>query len=402
MTTTSVIVVDDQPELVRALGELIASRPSLRLVGSADNVERGLELASEHRPDVALVDVKMPGGGGPRFAHEVRTCSPGTRVVALSAYEDRSTVFDMLQAGAVAYLVKGSAAGSEILTTVERAARGQSTLSRSVTSDVVKELAQHLQQRRAAEHTKHALVRRLRETIDSSGVKAVYQPIVELESRRTVGYEALARIIASPIQGTEAWLADAASVGLGLELERVALRAAFAGLAELPPDCFLAVNLSPTAILDDQVLGLLEAAEPSRTVVEITEHRSIDDYSLISRALLGLRARGLRLAVDDAGAGYASLRHLLEIRPDLIKLDASLTRGIDVEPGRRALAKALIAFARATGATLVAEGIETAAEEAELRNLGVALGQGYHLGKPGPLPRCDVASPPGLRQLLLS
>ncbi|MGZ4385064.1 MAG: response regulator, partial [Gaiellaceae bacterium] len=274
MTTTSVIVVDDQPELVRALGELIASRPSLRLVGSADNVERGLELASEHRPDVALVDVKMPGGGGPRFAHEVRTCSPGTRVVALSAYEDRSTVFDMLQAGAVAYLVKGSAAGSEILTTVERAARGQSTLSRSVTSDVVKELAQHLQQRRAAEHTKHALVRRLRETIDSSGVKAVYQPIVELESRRTVGYEALARIIASPIQGTEAWLADAASVGLGLELERVALRAAFAGLAELPPDCFLAVNLSPTAILDDQVLGLLEAAEPSRTVVEITEHRS--------------------------------------------------------------------------------------------------------------------------------
>ncbi|MGZ4407019.1 MAG: response regulator, partial [Gaiellaceae bacterium] len=83
MTTTSVIVVDDQPELVRALGELIASRPSLRLVGSADNVERGLELASEHRPDVALVDVKMPGGGGPRFAHEVRTCSPGTRVVAL-------------------------------------------------------------------------------------------------------------------------------------------------------------------------------------------------------------------------------------------------------------------------------------------------------------------------------
>jgi len=402
VTATSVIVVEDQPDLVRALGELISSRPSLRLIGSADNVERGLELASEHRPDVALVDVKMPDGGGPRFTHEVRACSPDTRVVALSAYEDRSTVFEMLRAGAVAYLVKGTAAGSEILTTVERAARGESTLSCSVTSDIVHELAQHLQQRRAAERAQHALVARLRGTIDSGGVKAVYQPIVELESHRPVGYEALARIIASPIQGPDAWLADAASVGMGLELERVALRAALAGLVELPDDCFLSVNLGPTAILDGEVIRLLEAAEPSRTVVEITEHRSIDDYGLISRALAPLRSRGLRLAVDDAGAGYASLRHLLEIRPDLIKLDASLTRGIDVEPGRRALAKALIAFARATDASLVAEGIETATERAELERLGVALGQGYHLGKPGPLPGRRAAVRPGLRQLLLS
>jgi EAL domain-containing protein (putative c-di-GMP-specific phosphodiesterase class I)/DNA-binding NarL/FixJ family response regulator len=386
-TTTSVLVVEDQPDLVRALVELIASRKSLRLVGSAENVERGLELASQHRPDVALVDVKMPGGGGPRFTHEVQFCSPETRVVALSAYEDRANVFDMLRAGAVAYLVKGTAAGSEILTTVEQAARGLSTLSGSVASDIVHELAQHLQERRAVEHAQEALVARLRETIDSSSVKAVYQPIVELESRRTVGYEALARIVASPIQGPEAWLADAASVGLGLELERAALKAAFAGLAQLPPECFLSVNLSPAAILDDQVRGLLETAEPTRTVVEITEHRSIDDYGLIARALQTLRTHGLRLAVDDAGAGYASLRHLLEIRPDLIKLDASLTRGIDVEPDRRALAQALIAFARATRVALVAEGIETAAEEAELKTLGVVLGQGYHLGKPGPLPR---------------
>ena len=387
MSTTSVIVVEDQPELIRALTELIATRPSLRLAGSADNVQSGLELAAHHQPDVALVDVKMPGGGGPRFAQEVRACSPDTHVVALSAYEDRSTVFEMLRAGAVAYLVKGAATGSEILATVERAARGESTLSSSVTSDVVRELAQHLQQRGATEHAQHALVARLRDTIDSGSVTAVYQPIVELESRRTVGYEALARIVASPVQGPDAWLADAASVGLGLELERVALGAAFAGLPYLPPDCFLAVNLSPAAVLNERVRELLGTAEPSRTVVEITEHRSIDDYGLVSRALVGLRARGLRLAVDDAGAGYASLRHLLEIRPDVIKLDASLTRGIDVEPGRRALAEALIAFARATGVALVAEGIETAAEEAELERLGVVLGQGYHLGRPGPLPR---------------
>jgi len=391
MNTTSVLVVEDQPDLVSALMALIESRPSLRLVGSAQNVERALELASLHRPDVALVDVKMPGGGGPRFTHDVKICSPDTRVVALSAYEDRSTVFAMLRAGAVAYLVKGAAAGSEILATVERASRGLSTLSGSVASDVVNELAHHLQERGATEHTHHELVARLRGMIDSHGVKSVYQPIVELESRRIVGYEALARIVAAPIQGPEAWFADAASVGLGLELERASLEAAFTGLGELPQDCFMSVNLSPSAILDDEVHSLLEAAgEPSRLVVEITEHRSIDDYELISRALRTLRARGLRLAVDDAGAGYASLRHLLEMRPDLIKLDASLTRGIDVEPGRRALAQALIAFARATDVALVAEGIETAAEEAELARLGVALGQGYHLGRPGPLPRSEL------------
>ena len=389
MNTTSVLVVEDQPDLVRALVELIKSRPSLKLVGSAQNVDHALELAAQHHPDVALVDVKMPGGGGPRFTQDVRVCSPDTRVVALSAYEDRSTVFAMLRAGAVAYLVKGTAAGSEILTTVERAARGLSTLSGSVASDVVHELAHHLQERGATEHTRHELVARVRETIDSEGVRAVYQPIVELESRRTVGYEALARIVAAPIQGPDSWFADATSVGLGVELERAALKAAFAGLPQLPPDCFLSVNLSPAAILDDDVRELLEAAQPSRLVVEITEHTSIDDYGLVSRALLALRARGLRLAVDDAGAGYASLRHLLEMRPDLIKLDASLTRGIDAEAGRRALAEALIAFARATDVALVAEGIETAAEEEELRKLGVVFGQGYHLGKPAPLPRTE-------------
>lgn len=397
MKPTSVLVVEDQPDLVSALGDLIKSRPSLQLVGSAQNVEHALELASQHRPDVALVDVKMPGGGGPRFAHDVGICSPDTRVVALSAYQDRSTVFAMLQAGAVAYLVKGTATGSEILSTIERAARGLSTLSGSVASDVVQELAHHLQERGATEHTRETVVARVRGMIDSEGVRAVYQPIVELESRRTVGYEALARIVASPIQGPEAWFTDAAGVGLGLDLERAALEAALAGLPHLPPDCFLAVNLSPAAILDDRIRGMLDAAVASRLVVEITEHTSIDDYGLVSRALLGLRARGLRLAVDDAGAGYASLRHLLEMRPDLIKLDASLTRGIDAEPGRRALAQALIAFARATDLTLVAEGIETEAEEAELKRLGVVFGQGYRLGKPAPLPE---AGPGGFDALL--
>jgi EAL domain-containing protein (putative c-di-GMP-specific phosphodiesterase class I) len=387
VTPTSVIVVDDQPQLVGALEDLIAARPSLTLAGSARNVEGGLALALRRRPDVALVDVKMPDGGGPRLAAEIRSRCPETRVVALSAYEDRSAVFEMLRAGAVAYLVKGAAEASEIVSTIERAANGQSTLSSSAASEVVHELAQQLEGQHSAEQTEQELVARLRLTIDAGGVRAVYQPIMELASHQAVGFEALARIVPPPSQGPDAWIADATSVGLGLELEQTALRAALAGLTQLSPHCFLSVNLSPAALLDDEVLGLLAAAEPGRTVVEITEHTPIDNYDLISHSLADLRARGLQLAVDDAGAGYASLRHLLEIRPDMIKLDTSLTHGIDHHPERRALAQALIAFAGATGLALVAEGIETTAEEETLRRLGVSLGQGYHLGRPGPLPR---------------
>jgi EAL domain-containing protein (putative c-di-GMP-specific phosphodiesterase class I) len=99
----------------------------------------------------------------------------------------------------------------------------------------------------------------------------------------------------------------------------------------------------------------------------------------------------MRLAIDDTGAGFASLRHILNLEPDIIKLDISLTRGVDVDRARRALAAALIAFAANTGASIVAEGVETASELSVLRDLGVGFGQGYLLGRPGPLPATIAA-----------
>ena len=121
-------------------------------------------------------------------------------------------------------------------------------------------------------------------------------------------------------------------------------------------------------------------------MLEITEHVRVDDYGQLLDRLGRLRRAGIRLAVDDAGAGFASLHHILKLCPDIIKLDIVLTRDIDRDPIKRALASSLVSFSRDVGGTLIAEGIETAAELQTLVELGVPLGQGYHLGYPSPLP----------------
>lgn len=130
---------------------------------------------------------------------------------------------------------------------------------------------------------------------------------------------------------------------------------------------------------------LLNDVPPGRVVVEVTEHAIIRDFVLFRQALKPLRAK-VKIAVDDAGAGYSGLRHILDIQPDIIKLDMSLTRGINKDPARAALACALISFSRQIGSQIVAEGVETAAELATLKQLGTAFAQGYHLHRPKPLP----------------
>jgi EAL domain-containing protein (putative c-di-GMP-specific phosphodiesterase class I) len=169
-------------------------------------------------------------------------------------------------------------------------------------------------------------------------------------------------------------------------LELLALHKALAQLDAIGPHAYLAVNVSPDTILGDAFQALFAILPLKRLVLEITEHAVIDDYAPLQAMLAPLRERGLRLAVDDAGSGYASMRHILALQPDLIKLDISLIRNIDRDPGRRALAAALILFADQTGSEVVAEGVENERELAVLLELGVQKAQGYLLGYPGALP----------------
>ena len=214
----------------------------------------------------------------------------------------------------------------------------------------------------------------------------VLQPIVELAGGRVVAAEALSRFPAEPRRSPAAWFAEAAAVGLGMELELVAIRAALAHLDALPAGVRLSLNVSPAVLLAPELVGALAAVRGERLALELTEHAPVENYGALEAALDAYRSRGVQLMIDDAGAGFASLRHVVGLRPDSIKLDLSLTRDIDSDPVRRALAASLVAFAREIGATMVAEGIETRAELEAVRALGVTHAQGFYLARPGPGP----------------
>jgi EAL domain-containing protein (putative c-di-GMP-specific phosphodiesterase class I) len=210
----------------------------------------------------------------------------------------------------------------------------------------------------------------------------VFQPIYDLATRRMTGVEALSRFDTKPTRTPDLWFRDAATVGLGIDLERRAVASALKALQHLPPDIYVAVNASPDVIEAGVLQPLLRGVDGRRLVLEITEHVSVSDYGRLSEELAPLRALGVKIAIDDAGAGYASMRHILSVEPDLIKLDMSITRGIDQDRKRRALASALIAFAHETRANIVAEGVETAGELNALCELGVRKVQGYFLSRP--------------------
>jgi EAL domain-containing protein (putative c-di-GMP-specific phosphodiesterase class I) len=265
---------------------------------------------------------------------------------------------------------------------IRRAARGESFFAAEVAGEVVGELAAHLERAESAREQDQALQARIRDVIDARRLYPLFQPIVDLGTEEAIGVEALVRFDAAPEQGPEAWFADAEAAGLRLELELAAAEAAAAAFSAHQCPGFLAVNASPDALPG---LVPLAAELRDRLVVEVTEHAAVDDYETIGTSLAALRESGARLAVDDAGAGYASLRHVLELGPEIVKLDLTLTRDIDRDSRRRAVARGLAAAADELGSTIVAEGVETAAELETLVGLGVRFGQGYLLGRPAPL-----------------
>jgi EAL domain-containing protein (putative c-di-GMP-specific phosphodiesterase class I) len=233
-----------------------------------------------------------------------------------------------------------------------------------------------------AERKRDAKRARIERFISEKEFTFAYQPIWEFGSRKVIGFEALCRFTAEPYRSPDKWFGEAFETGCGVRLEVAVLEKALEALAALPDDVYLSINACPRTILDGGLTRLLEGVALNRVVLEITEHARVDDYPGLVAGLAPLRAGGVRLAIDDAGAGYASLQHIIQLRPDIIKLDMSLTRGVDADPARRALAMALIFFAQQTDAVIVAEGVETQNELDTLQLLGARRGQGYYLGRP--------------------
>jgi EAL domain-containing protein (putative c-di-GMP-specific phosphodiesterase class I) len=208
------------------------------------------------------------------------------------------------------------------------------------------------------------------------------QPVIGLRTGDVWGLEALARFPGHPQPGPAAWFRGAIKAGWGPALETVALCGALDVLDRLPPEMTLTVNLSPRALLRPDVTELLLDAASRRLLVEITEHEPVHDYPALLRALSGLREAGIRIGIDDFGAGHSSLRHVLQLAPDLVKLDISIIRHVDIDPSRQALVEAMLAFCSRVGADVIAEGVEEPGELVTLLELGVEYGQGWFLARP--------------------
>jgi PAS domain S-box-containing protein len=215
-------------------------------------------------------------------------------------------------------------------------------------------------------------------TIREQAFIPVFQPVVRLTTGETIAYEALTRFAdGSPPEGR---FADAATVGLGIELETAALGAALEHARRLPDGLCLSLNVSPRFALDHGSLAKVLGRAGRRLVLELTEREPIDDYAALRASIAQLEL--VDWAVDDAGAGYASLRHIIELRPRYVKLDRGLVTGINADPIRQALVTGMLHFASSIGVEIIAEGIETEAERLTLRELGIVLGQGFLFGRP--------------------
>jgi len=389
LADATVLIVDDQAANVFVLERLLQLAGASNIHAVTDPRE-AVAKCIELRPDLLLLDLHMPHLDGVAVLEALRATLPATvfmPVLVLTADATSEARERALRAGAKDFLTKPFDR-TEVLLRVSNLLETRALYGQLERHNIQLQVALDA---RLAEERREAAERRLRadrirEVIRDGLVRMVFQPVVAVGSGEIVGVEALARFETEPVVPPDRWFADARDLGMDTELELTAARAAFDRLPELPDGVFMAVNLSPAVVMAAEVEEIFAREDGRRVVLELTEYTKVADYTELLRALDALRYQGVRVAVDDAGSGYAGLHHILQLQPDILKIDIDLISGLDRDPPKRALVRSLVAFAAELGATIVAEGIETADELDVLRRLDVDWGQGYHLARPGPLP----------------
>ena len=382
-----VMVVDDSSANVRLLQRLLRNAGVTAVEGYTDPAN-ALKRCEESLPDALLLDLHMPDLDGFAVMDALRSILPDDAflpVLVLTA-DDDAVVKQRLAAGAKDFVTKPFDA-IEVVLRVRNLLETKDLYTRLQRHNarLQAELdAQQAAERRQAEESRQS-VRRIESVLSENLLSMVFQPIVSLVDGRIVGVEALARFDAEPRRPPNEWFAEANAVGRGVELEMHAVKSALAQLGDLMFGAYMSVNTSPVTAIAPGLATILAPFPGNRIVLELTEHTRVGDYEALIEALARSRAEGVRIAADDTGAGYSGLQHLLRLRPNVVKLDIALTRHIDEDPARRALASALVTFAGEIGAVLVAEGVESVEELRALRALGIPAAQGYRLARPGPI-----------------
>jgi PAS domain S-box-containing protein len=310
----------------------------------------------------------------------------GTHATALLSVEDLAHLASRIdyESASVAVVVTkarhrdGADRWFEVTVAPVLAADGKTTIGRTGTARVLTD-ARHPAILREIHR------RQISAVLQSEELVVAFQPIIAVDGGRVLGVEALSRFPSRSDVTPDVVFAAAANAGLGLELELLAVRRALSEARLLDPSLYVAVNVSPSVLANPALLDAVQASgiDPTRVVLEITEHASVNDYSRLDRPRQRLRELGVRLAIDDAGAGYASLKHIVTLAPEIIKIDRGLVTDIDSDRARRALVMAVVVYATEVGTTtVVAEGVETAAELQTLTLLGVDAAQGYLISRP--------------------
>ena len=394
-----VLIVDDQAANVALLVRLLQS-VGLRNLHTVTDPREAVTRCLEIDADLVLLDLQMPYMDGFAVMAALQEALPSDAfvpVLVITADSTGASRDRALAAGAKDFLTKPFDRTEILLRTrnlLETRVLYVDVQRHNAALRADLDARQHEERRWAEEHKRR--LQRIDDVFSSEALTMAFQPIVDLDSGDVFGVEALARFDCEPRRGPADWFAEAGLVGRGSDLEMAAIEVAVTCIDDLPTGAFLSVNVSAATVGLPELADALSELPAERIVLELTEHTRIDDYRSVLDLIAPLRRRGVRVAVDDAGAGYAGLRHVLSLRPDILKLDIDLIRNINEDPARRALAMAMVSFSREIDAVLIAEGVETAAELETLRGLGIPCAQGYHVGRPGRLP---LPAPP--REVIL-